>query len=139
MSTEARLRTIGSAPSSKLTNSVRSPRLQAASANLPARVVFDVPGRPVTRVLLPRNRPPPSILSRRSNPAEMRSVDAWWRISAGSGGASSIPEEPKPTGNSPAMKSEPRYLVICSRCSEIPCSRRRVSRTTQSTMNCMKS
>ena len=136
--TEDRLRTIGSAPSSKLTNSVRSPRRQAASANLPARVVLDVPGTPVISVLLPRNKPPPSIVSRRSKPAEIRSLEARCLISVGSGAPTSIPEGPKLTGYSPAAKSEPRYFVIWSRCSETPSSRRRSNRTTQSTMNCRK-
>ena len=69
MPTDDRLRAIRSALSSKLTNSVRSPRRQAASTNLPARVVLDVPGTPVISVLLPRNKPPPSIASSRSKPA----------------------------------------------------------------------
>ena len=73
-------------------------------------------------VLLPRNRPPPSIESRRSKPAETRSVEALCLISAGAGPLTSIPLGPMRRGNSPAANPDPRYFVIWSRCTETPCS-----------------
>ena len=54
MPTDRRFRTIWSAPSSKLTYSVRSPRSQAAAANSPDSVDLAVPGAPEMRTLLPR-------------------------------------------------------------------------------------
>jgi hypothetical protein len=45
--TEAKLRTTSVPSESKLTNMVRSPRRQAASANALLKVVFAVPGKPV--------------------------------------------------------------------------------------------
>jgi hypothetical protein len=47
-------RKICSRPSSKATKRHRSPRRQAASANVDAMLVFPVPGVPVTRMELPR-------------------------------------------------------------------------------------
>ena len=91
---------ICSAASSKLTNNARSPRRHAASANLPARVVLAVPGTPVISVLLPRNTPPPSMASRRSKPAVIRSLDARCSISARSAAPTSMPDGPMLIGNS---------------------------------------
>ena len=54
MPTEVRLRTTSEPSESKLTNSVRSPRPQAASAKAPLSVVFAVPGKPVTSTVAPR-------------------------------------------------------------------------------------
>ena len=54
MPTEARLRITSFASESKLTNRVRSPRWQAASANAPLSVVLAVPGKPVISTLAPR-------------------------------------------------------------------------------------
>ena len=54
IATDARLRTICAAPSSKLTYSVCSPRSHAATVNSPASVDLAVPGAPEISTLLPR-------------------------------------------------------------------------------------
>ena len=54
MPTEPRLRITSFESESKLTNIVRSPRAQAASAKAPLNVVFAVPGKPVINTLASR-------------------------------------------------------------------------------------
>ena len=52
--TDVRLRITSDPSESKLTNIVRSPRLHAASANVPLSVVLAVPGKPVMSTLAAR-------------------------------------------------------------------------------------
>ena len=65
-----------------------------SAVNFAATLLFPVPGAPETSTLLPRNTPPPSMASRRSKPAEIRSLDARCSISAGSAAPTSMPEGP---------------------------------------------
>ncbi len=71
-----KMRTTSLVSESKLTNTVGSFRSHAACAKAPPRVVFAVPGEPVTSIAAPLKNPPPNIASRRCTPVDTRSLVA---------------------------------------------------------------
>ena len=99
---------------------LRSPRRQAASTKLAARLLFPLPAGPDTRIVLLRKKPsPPSMASRRGMPLEMRSS-----LAACSSPSEVIGSTVKPcssirNGYSLVPCSEPRYFTMRSRRVEI--------------------